>query len=94
MGFVDRGRLRVPVSNARGSLPQLLRLESDEWGWATQIGGEESEKRETRVRRHVVATRRLTRSLPLSAGAVEEVMDRVKASLRGYQVGPGRGKLG
>ena len=47
-----------------------------------------------RDRRHVVATRRLAQSLPLSAGAVEEVMDRVKASLRGCQVGPGRGKLG
>ena len=32
---------------------------------ATQTGGEESEKRKARGRRHVVATRRLARSLPL-----------------------------
>ncbi len=61
---------------------------------ATQTGGEESEKRKARGRRHIVATRRLARSLPLCVLGQLRVRHRERASWRGCQVGLGRSALG
>ena len=79
---------------AEDLLPSASSALSVEWRMAMRLGGVDSEKRKARGHRHVVATRRLARSLPLCVLGRLRVRHRERASWRGCQVGQGRSALG